>query len=123
MTCFALKSPLFESHTDILTLSLSLSAAATLFSVNFNDVSIITARQRTLLMKILIYVYIICDRPFSHMGQEYPFYDCHRFFYLGLLVSFYDKIAVSNCPSLLYEPPHDDDDDNNNNNNNNNFIS
>ena len=47
--------------------SLSLS------SVIFYVVSIITAWQRTLLMKILICDYIICDRPFSHMEQEYPF--------------------------------------------------
>ena len=65
MIFFALKVPGFESHTDILSLSLSLSF--------FYVVSIITARQRTLLMKILIRDYIICDRPFSHMGQEYPF--------------------------------------------------
>ena len=64
MLCFALESPGFESHTDILSLSL--------LSI-FYVVSIITARQRTLLMKILIFDYTICDRPFSHMGQEYPF--------------------------------------------------
>ena len=59
MISFALESPEFESHTDILSLSLF---------CQFFNVSIITARQRTLLMKILI-----CDRPFSHMGQENPF--------------------------------------------------
>ena len=57
MMSFALESPGFESHTDILFL-LSF----------FYVVSIITARERILLMKILL-----CDRPFSHMGQEYPF--------------------------------------------------
>ena len=65
MTSFALESPGFESQTDILSLYLS--------SVIFYVVSIIAARQRTLLMKILICDYIIYDRPFSHMGQEYPF--------------------------------------------------
>ena len=60
---FALESPGFEFHTDILSL----------VCVIFYVVSIITARQRTLLMKILICEYIICDRPFPHMGQEYPF--------------------------------------------------
>ena len=59
MISFALESPGFESLTDILSLS---------FLSIFYVVSIITARQRTLLMKILI-----CDRPSSHMGQEYPF--------------------------------------------------
>ena len=44
MISFALGSPGFESHTDI---SLSL------LSVIFYVVSVITARQRTLLMKIL----------------------------------------------------------------------
>ena len=39
----------------------------------FYVISIITVRQQTLLMKILICDYIICDRPFSHMEQEYPF--------------------------------------------------
>ena len=63
MISFALESPGFESQTDVLSLS----------SVSFYVVSIITARQRTLLMKILICDCIICDRPFSHMGQEYPF--------------------------------------------------
>ena len=57
MISFALESPGFESHTDILS-----------FLSIFYVVSIITTRQRTLLMKILI-----CERPFSHMGQEYPF--------------------------------------------------
>ena len=64
MISFALESPGFESHTDILSRS---------FLSIFYVVSIVTARQRTLLMKILICDYIICDRPFSHMGQEYPF--------------------------------------------------
>ena len=64
MISFALESPGFESHTDILFLSL--------FSVIFYVVSIITARQRTLLMKILICDYIIYERPFSHMGQGCP---------------------------------------------------
>ena len=64
MISFALESPKFESHTDILSCS---------FLSFFVVVSIVTARQRTLLMKILICDYIICDRPFSHMGQEYPF--------------------------------------------------
>ena len=64
MISFALESPGFESHTDILSLS----------SVNFYVAPIITAKQRTLLMKFLICDYsFICDRPFSHMGQEYPF--------------------------------------------------
>ena len=64
MISFALESSGFESHTDILSF----------FSVIFfYVVSIITARQRTLLMKILISDYILCDRPFSHMGQEHPF--------------------------------------------------
>ena len=35
-------------------------------------------------------------------GKNIPFYGCLRFFFLGLLVSFWDKIAVSNCQSLLY---------------------
>ena len=64
MISFALESPGFESHTDILSL---------LLCQFFYVVSIITARQRrqrTLLMKILIYDYIICDRSFSHTGQE-----------------------------------------------------
>ena len=50
------------------------------YSVSLSSVilfSITTARQSifhySLLMKILICDYIICDRPFSHMGQEYPF--------------------------------------------------
>ena len=43
------------------------------FLSNFYVVSIVTAIQRKLLLKILICDYIICDRPFSHMGQEYPF--------------------------------------------------
>ena len=64
MVFFALESPGFESHTDILSLSRF---------YHFYIVSIITARQRTLLMKNLICDYIICDRPFSHMGQKYPF--------------------------------------------------
>ena len=64
MISFALESPGFESHTDILSRS---------FLSFFVVVSIVTARQRILLMKILICDYIIYDRPFSHMGQEYPF--------------------------------------------------
>ena len=39
--------------------------------------------------------------------KNIPFYGCQRFFFHGLLVSFWDKNAVSNCPSLLHEPPHD----------------
>ena len=62
---FALESPGYESHTDILSLSLS--------SVISYVVSIITVRQQTLLIKILICDYIICDRPFSHMGQDIQF--------------------------------------------------
>ena len=65
MISFVLENPGFEFHTDILSLSF--------LSFFFYVVSIVTARQRTLLMKILICDYIICDRPFSHMGQEYPF--------------------------------------------------
>ena len=65
MISFALESTGFESHTDILSPSF--------LSFFVVVVSIVTARQRTLLMKILICDYIICDRPFSHMGQEYPF--------------------------------------------------
>ena len=34
--------------------------------------------------------------------KNIPFYGCLRFVCLGLLVSFYDKIAISNCQSLLY---------------------
>ena len=64
MISFALESPGFESHTNILSRS---------FLSFFVVVSIVTARQRTLLRKILICDYIICDRPFSHMGQEYLF--------------------------------------------------
>ena len=45
-----------------------------IFSLSFLSlfyvVSVITERQRTLLMKIFICDYIICDSPFSHMGQE-----------------------------------------------------
>ena len=63
MISFALESPWFKSHTDILSLSL--------FCQFFYVVSIITARQRTLLMKILTCDYIICDRPISHMGVYY----------------------------------------------------
>ena len=92
----ALESPGFESHTDILSL----------FCQFVYVVSIITARQRTLLMKIKICNYFICDGLFSHMGQEYPFLWLSEIC-LGLLVSYQGKIAVSNCPSLLYEPPHD----------------
>ena len=58
-----LESPGVESHIDIL----SLSFLSIIYVVSF-----ITARQQTLLM-ILICDYIICDRPFSHMGEEYPF--------------------------------------------------
>ena len=64
MISFALESPGFESHTDILSRS---------FQSFFVVVSIVTVRQRRLLMKILICDYIICDRLFSHMGQEYRF--------------------------------------------------
>ena len=57
MISFALENPGFESHTDIFSLS----------SVIFYVVSIITARQRTVLKKILICDNIICNSPFSHM--------------------------------------------------------
>ena len=69
MISFVLESPRFKSHTGII---LSLSFLS-IFFFFFYVVSIIAARQRTLLMKILIRDYIICDRPFKHMGQEYPF--------------------------------------------------
>ena len=52
MISFALESPGFESHTDILSFP---------FLSFFYVVSIINAIQRTLLMKILICDYIICD--------------------------------------------------------------
>ena len=93
MILFALESPGFESNTDILSLSLF---------CHFYVVSIITAKQRTLLMKIFIYDYTICDRPFSHMGQKYPFLWLSEIFLSRLLVSSLDTIAVSNCPSLPY---------------------
>ena len=64
MISFALKVP---GSNPILIFSLAL------FLSFLYVVSFVTARQRTLLMKILICDYIICDRPFSHMGQEYPF--------------------------------------------------
>ena len=64
MISFTLESPGFESLTDILSFS---------FLSIFYVVSIITVRQRTLLMKVFICDYIIYDRPSSHMGQEYPF--------------------------------------------------
>ena len=45
---------------------------------------------------------------FSHIGLEYPFlWLSEIFFCLGLLVSTYDKIAVSNCQSLLYIEPQE----------------
>ena len=78
MISFALESPGFESLTDILSPS---------FLSIFYVVSIITARQRTLMMKILICDYIICDRPSSHIGQEYPFLWLSEFFLSLPLVS------------------------------------
>ena len=69
MISFALESPGFDFHTNIL----SFSFLSFFFFVVVVFVSVITARQRTLLMKILSCDYIICDRPFSDMGHEYPF--------------------------------------------------
>ena len=65
MISFALESPGFESHTDILSLFLSLILSLLSFFMLF--LYIITARQRTLLMKILICDYINCDRLFSQI--------------------------------------------------------
>ena len=79
MISFALESPWFESHTDIL----SLCPQCHFFYV----VSVITARQRTLLMKILsVITSSVID--YSHTwDKKIPFYGCQRFFCLGLLVS------------------------------------
>ena len=65
MIFFELESPEFESHTDILSLSLSLLSFF-LYCFYYYCETTDTADEN------LICDYIICDRPFSHMGQEYP---------------------------------------------------
>ena len=99
MISFALESPGFESHTDILSLSF------------LSFFSITTARQSifyySLLMNVLICDYIICDRPFSHMGQEYPFLWLSEIFLSRPACLILGQTCCPNCPSLLYEPPHD----------------
>ena len=64
MIFFALEGLGFESHTDILSLSF---LSIFLYCFYYYCETMDTADE------ILICDYTICDRPFSHMGQEYRF--------------------------------------------------